>query len=780
MLSVSYSDPFQISLVDLFDKQDQTVPQFQKIGSMLSFKPSNTRRESSNTRNSESGSSDVGIQGPRPVEKYVEAYDMSSNRDPKVIRDELDTRSLESDLKSQTGKSAHGLKSVPHGDRGGLGDKRTLANRPGKVLDTVSGAGDEEDDTTRVLGKDAHTIKVEDFNRRLEEQQPKHEQSLGASHSIEPGSDDIMAERIEDPRETPNNHEGSIVKNSFDRMRPKRKSPEIATITIGSTTTTEIIGSPYSKKQKVRDPRGPVTQAWRSDTREHSVKKFGSSIRAFTAPGTQTTESALGVADMGNDDEHEDIESGSQIQKDRESAGQIEEDSESADQLSENESDNAHLDLATKQDESREHGDDSDEKFEASEDEGMESPALVKSDEDSDGEYFDEKAKRKKEDSRVARLIQQAEEKAVMPTADNMKRSHQILIGKGQKASTKQLIQVINSSIDGIEKQIHSLPQKRSPSTTVQPLADDSTPNSEISPEERLSLTVSKEDFAHMHIVGQFNLGFILALRPSSISSPAELFIIDQHASDEKYNFERLQSSTVVQNQRLVHPYNLQLTAIEEEIILENNATLLNNGFLVAVDDSGDLPVGQRCKLLSLPMSREITFSLADLEELIAILADSPPPPPSFLSSSPSYSPPSTNSNSGNSSSNPIIPRPSAIRKMFAMRACRSSIMIGKHLSKPQMAKIVKNMGELDKPWNCPHGRPTMRHLFGLAGWRGNGWDGDGCGTIIEFDDDDDEGSGGAGWVDWKGYVRMERGEEEEDEGEDEDEGGDEDEEEEE
>jgi DNA mismatch repair protein PMS2 len=23
-------------------------------------------------------------------------------------------------------------------------------------------------------------------------------------------------------------------------------------------------------------------------------------------------------------------------------------------------------------------------------------------------------------------------------------------------------------------------------------------------------------------------------------------------------------------------------------------------------------------------------------------------------------------------------------------------------------------MGEIDQPWNCPHGRPTMRHLLSL------------------------------------------------------------------
>jgi len=31
-------------------------------------------------------------------------------------------------------------------------------------------------------------------------------------------------------------------------------------------------------------------------------------------------------------------------------------------------------------------------------------------------------------------------------------------------------------------------------------------------------------------------------------------------------------------------------------------------------------------------------------------------------------------------------------------------------------------MGEIDKPWNCPHGRPTMRHLCELGAWDRLGW----------------------------------------------------------
>jgi DNA mismatch repair protein PMS2 len=60
------------------------------------------------------------------------------------------------------------------------------------------------------------------------------------------------------------------------------------------------------------------------------------------------------------------------------------------------------------------------------------------------------------------------------------------------------------------------------------------------------------------------------------------------------------------------------------------------------------------------------------------------------------------------------VPRPSKVRAMLAMRACRGSIMIGKALSRAQMQQTVARLADLDSPWNCPHGRPTMRHVCGL------------------------------------------------------------------
>lgn len=64
--------------------------------------------------------------------------------------------------------------------------------------------------------------------------------------------------------------------------------------------------------------------------------------------------------------------------------------------------------------------------------------------------------------------------------------------------------------------------------------------------EEELQKQITKTDFANMEIIGQFNLGFIIARLGN------DLFIIDQHATDEKYNFEQLQMNTVIDSQVLV------------------------------------------------------------------------------------------------------------------------------------------------------------------------------------------------------------------------------------
>ena len=205
--------------------------------------------------------------------------------------------------------------------------------------------------------------------------------------------------------------------------------------------------------------------------------------------------------------------------------------------------------------------------------------------------------------------------------------------------------------------------------------------------EKKLVYLISKKDFTKMQVVGQFNLGFILV----TLNGGNNLFIVDQHASDEKYNFERLANSTTMfHSQLLVVPRNMELNALDEMTVLANLEVFKTNGFGLKVDE--DEAPGHRVKLTSLPVLRTTVFDESDFHELIHL------------------------TNQAGSINNKHV-KCSKIRTILALRSCRSSIMIGQPLSTSTMKKVVHNLSHLDKPWNCPHGRPTMRHLTELNEW---------------------------------------------------------------
>lgn len=48
---------------------------------------------------------------------------------------------------------------------------------------------------------------------------------------------------------------------------------------------------------------------------------------------------------------------------------------------------------------------------------------------------------------------------------------------------------------------------------------------------------------------------------------------------------------------------------------------------------------------------------------------------------------------------------------MCAMRACKTAIVVGNALRYSEMKQVVHNLSNLESPWNCPHGRPTLVQL---------------------------------------------------------------------
>lgn len=130
--------------------------------------------------------------------------------------------------------------------------------------------------------------------------------------------------------------------------------------------------------------------------------------------------------------------------------------------------------------------------------------------------------------------------------------------------------------------------------------------------EAELEREISKDMFAKMEIIGQFNLGFVI------VRLDDDLFIIDQHASDEKFNFEDLQNGSVIQSQQLVIPLQLELTVLNEMILIDNLHVFEMNGFKLSIDH--DASPTRKVKLLSKPISKNYDFGKADIDELIFML----------------------------------------------------------------------------------------------------------------------------------------------------------------
>lgn len=690
--SANLVENLKAALVELFEHQDQTMPQSQLTQPKLpAFKKLGVSRNASIDPAEKLASRELSLSRQQTLDQAED--------DDQEDRSEVDQQRPGTSLFNNFFRDHAGTRDESNPRK----EQDTISKSKQKIVKALEANAEQASDADE-LNELSHNgyedadrpltapeeIQVEgpcqpvrDFNARMEEQETANAASEW-SKRISPSEteDAIPAMMQKSTPERPN-----IIQNAFDRMRRKRTGAEVATITIGDNTIETVIGSQVPKRQKPFKPRSAEAQnedGVKVQARQSS-QVFGRSLRNFVAPGTQV--------DNGS---HSDSENDQSQDHDADSALSSE-----SSRGEKPPSSSGRSPLLSKSPELSEYS----RSLEAS----------------SDDEYVDEDTKKAEEQSRVQELIKLAEEKADAPTEESRKRAAQALKSRSRKDSTTPLIAKLDGTIDNIEKEAklllsrieeYSRQQSQRNAKVDLPRAADE--------EERLSLTVSKSDFAKMRIAGQFNLGFILAKRQAvettdrTKSKTDDLFIIDQHASDEKFNFERLQRETVVGNQRLVQGKTLDLTAVEEEIIMENLPALMKNGFIVDVDESGDKPTGQRCQLISLPLSKEVIFDTRDLEELIHLLSENPL--------------------AGRDSA---APRPTKVRKMFAMRACRSSIMIGKTLTERQMMNVVKHMGEIDKPWNCPHGRPTMRHLIDLNQidmWQeGNGKaDGEALGSALD------------------------------------------------
>ena len=93
--------------------------------------------------------------------------------------------------------------------------------------------------------------------------------------------------------------------------------------------------------------------------------------------------------------------------------------------------------------------------------------------------------------------------------------------------------------------------------------------------ENELRKHLDQKDFlsGQFELIGQFNLGFIVVRLLQD-----DLFIVDQHASDEKFRFESLTKKVKRVTQPLVIPKELRLDAGKREILKSNLTVLESQG----------------------------------------------------------------------------------------------------------------------------------------------------------------------------------------------------------
>ncbi|CDO63715.1 DNA mismatch repair protein PMS1, putative [Plasmodium reichenowi] len=207
------------------------------------------------------------------------------------------------------------------------------------------------------------------------------------------------------------------------------------------------------------------------------------------------------------------------------------------------------------------------------------------------------------------------------------------------------------------------------------------------------------------------------------------LFIIDQHAADEKSNFEKYNKIFTMKSQKLISKIHVQVSPAQVHIIQKYMSIFLQNGFEVQIleepihkrrktnnninepiDDEEEMLMELNVYLLSLPVFNGKILEVVDFMSLLHHLTEHPVA--SYNESEVSVKTTVDLNNKTDTWFNYNFPRPQKVWRILASKACRNAIMVGKALNIYEMIKIKKKLSFLKNPWNCPHGRPTIKYLI--------------------------------------------------------------------
>lgn len=153
-----------------------------------------------------------------------------------------------------------------------------------------------------------------------------------------------------------------------------------------------------------------------------------------------------------------------------------------------------------------------------------------------------------------------------------------------------------------------------------------------------------------------------------------DLYIIDQHAAHERVRYDKLcKSSESIPMQSLLVPQYNEATDDEMNLVEEERETLLDLGFDV------ELGGPTKIKLVGTPVDLVESKAFEILQYVFSYLHDHQQPTKAQLR-----------------------------HEMLAYASCRGAIKAGHNLNMYQMTTLIEDLFSTEKPYVCPHGRPTI------------------------------------------------------------------------
>lgn len=158
-----------------------------------------------------------------------------------------------------------------------------------------------------------------------------------------------------------------------------------------------------------------------------------------------------------------------------------------------------------------------------------------------------------------------------------------------------------------------------------------------------------------------------------------KLYIIDQHAAHEKIHYERLTAAmkTKEMTSQMISPPMIISLSLQEELVLKENLSLFEEvGFVIEPFGGRDYAIrGVPANMLGMDDQLLFTQMLSSLTEGREKIT------------------------------------PEYLYEKLATMACKAAVKGGDTLSTAQANSLIEELLNLEDPYNCPHGRPTIISL---------------------------------------------------------------------